>query len=84
MTLRFKRDNIFSDGGEMMNITLKAARVNAGFTQESAAKAIGVSKYTISSWERLSSTPNSKYIPMIEKAYGVCYNDLIFYPNKTL
>ena len=34
-----------------MKISLKAARVNAGFSQESLAKQIGVSKSTISRWE---------------------------------
>lgn len=34
-----------------MKITLKAARVNAGFSQDAMAKQIGVSKSTISRWE---------------------------------
>ena len=65
-----------------MAITLKAARVNAGYTQETAGIKIGVSKDTISAWERNLSTPNSRYIPMIEKVYQVSYNDLIFLPKN--
>lgn len=34
-----------------MKISLKAARVNAGFSQDALAKQIGVSKSTISRWE---------------------------------
>lgn len=35
----------------MPKISLKAARVNAGLTQEQAAKAIGRTKQTLVSWE---------------------------------
>lgn len=38
-----------------MKITLKAARTNKGLTQTQAGKAIGVSKDTISKWERAVS-----------------------------
>ena len=63
-----------------MKITLKAARTNKGLTQTQAGKAIGVSKDTISKWERAECVPNLKYIPAIEKAYDVKYDDLIFLP----
>lgn len=63
-----------------MGITLKAARVNKDMTQKEAAKKIGVSEETLSLWERFKAYPNLKYIPMIEKVYGVSYNDLIFLP----
>jgi len=35
----------------MVNISLKAARVNAGLTQDEAAKAIGKNKQTLVNWE---------------------------------
>ena len=35
----------------MPKISLKAARVNAGLTQEQAARAIGKTKQTIVNWE---------------------------------
>lgn len=38
-----------------MQITLKAARTNAGYTVREAAKEIGVSKTTISKWENNQS-----------------------------
>lgn len=65
-----------------MPISLKAARVNAGYTQAQAGHIIGVSTDTIGAWERSKSTPNSKYIPLIEKAYGIEYNDIIFLPKN--
>lgn len=34
-----------------MKLSLRAARVNAGFSQEKLAKLIGVSKSTVSRWE---------------------------------
>lgn len=63
-----------------MKITLKAARINQGLTQTQAGNAIGVSKDTISKWERNECVPNLKYIPAIEKTYCVKYDDLIFLP----
>ena len=38
-------------------ISLAAARVNAGLTQEEAAKALKVGKQTIVSWEKGNSEP---------------------------
>lgn len=82
MTLCLKRDIIVSTEVITVAITLKAARVNLGYTQKEAGLKIGVSKDTIGSWERNLSTPNSKYIPVIERVYGVSYNDLIFLPRN--
>lgn len=67
-----------------MKITIKAARVNKNLSQKEAAKLIGVSKDTIGAWDRGKSMPNAKYIPAIEKVYGVSYKDLIFYNPITL
>ena len=69
------------EGGEYMAITLKAARVNAGMTQATAAKEIGVTADVISNWERGLSFPNVKNIMAIEKAYGIPYADIIFLPK---
>ena len=65
-----------------MAITLKAARVNRGYTQDAAAKIIGVTVDTISNWERGKSFPNVPQLKKIEEAYGVTYNELIFLPNN--
>lgn len=65
-----------------MKITLKAARVNKGFTQKTAAEKIGVTKDTISNWECEKSYPDAVHIKIIENVYGVSYNDLIFFADK--
>ena len=38
-------------GGETMKITLKALRVNAGYTIEKASEALGISTVTLRSYE---------------------------------
>lgn len=65
-----------------MEITLKAARVNAGLTQRQAATKIGVTKDTIGNWERGKSFPDAMNIKEIETVYGVGYSDIIFLPKK--
>lgn len=64
-----------------MKLTLKAARVNAGLTQEQAADEIGVSRDVISNWESARTYPNVMNLKQIERVYGVSYNDLIFLTN---
>lgn len=65
-----------------MAITLKAARVNRGYTQREAAALIDVTEDTISNWERGKSFPNVPQLKKIEEVYGVTYNDLIFLHNN--
>lgn len=47
-------------------ISMKAARVNAGKTQDEVAKALKVAKQTIVSWE------SGKTSPTVEKAREFC------------
>lgn len=47
-------------------ISMRAARVNAGKTQDEVAKALKVSKQTIVSWE------NGKTSPTVKKAREYC------------
>lgn len=51
-----------------MNYTLswEAARINAGLTQDDAAKAVHVSKNTIINWEKYRNYPT------IVQAYAMC------------
>lgn len=68
----------------MVEITLKAARVNAGYTQKKAAELLGISCMTLWSWEKGKTFPS---MPMIEKIcglYGVSYNQVKFLPNTPL
>lgn len=66
----------------MGTITLKAARVNKGMTQDEAAKAIGISPETLSNYERGNSFPDVPIILKIEMVYGVQFSDIIFLPNN--
>ncbi len=61
-------------------LTMKAARINANLTQEELAKLVGVTKDTIGNWERGLSFPSISKIPLLEKAYNMKYEDIIFLP----
>lgn len=63
-----------------MNISLKAARVNKKLTQKQAAKLLGVSANTLSTWENGRAFPSARRIPKITEVYGVKYDKLIFCP----
>lgn len=66
----------------MVQVSLKAARVNAGLTQKIAAERLKVSEDTIGNWERGKSFPDAINIKNIEKVYGVRYDQLIFLPHN--
>ena len=66
----------------MLQITLKAARVNAGYTQKEAANKLGVSGATLVSWEKGASMPKANHIDAICNLYNVTYDELIFLPSK--
>ena len=68
----------------MLKVTLKAARVNAGYTQKEAAELIGVSNATLCNWENYVSFPNAQQIDKICELYGLSYDDIIFLPNDSL
>lgn len=61
-----------------MAITLKSARVNAGYTQTEAAKKIGISPDTLSKYERGLSYPDVPVLKRIEEVYGIPYSELRF------
>lgn len=62
-------------------ISLKAARVNAGFSQKEAADLLQVSSKTLSNWENGDTFPSAKKIEALCELYKVSYNDIIFLPN---
>lgn len=62
-------------------MTLKAARINAGYNQKNAALEIGVSVDTLKNYERGKTFPDVPVIQRIENAYSVKYEDLIFLPS---
>lgn len=66
----------------IFQITLKAARVNVGFSQEKAAELLGVDPSTLSKWERGVSMPKANQIDALCNLYQVSYDMLIFLPYK--
>lgn len=62
----------------MEKLTLKAARVNKGFTQAEAAAKIGVSTNTLCAYERGTTFPDVRVLKRIEDVYGIEYRNLIF------
>lgn len=61
-----------------MAITIKAARVNAGFTQSHAAKCLNISKTTLASYEKYRTKPDIEMAKRIAQLYGMKVDDLIF------
>lgn len=68
----------------MPKMTLKAARVNAGYTQKEAAKRLSVSNKTLGNWEKGVSSPNAVKAAKICELYGVGYDNIIFLPLGSL
>ena len=66
----------------MIQISLEAARVNAGLTQDDAAKHLKVSKQTIINWEKGRSEPSITQARDIESLYQIPL-DNIFLPSKS-
>lgn len=65
-----------------MVFTLKAARINKNYSQEEAAKLIGISVDTLSNYERGLTFPDVPIIRQIEKVYGLSYNEIKFLPDN--
>lgn len=67
----------------MPAISLAAARINANMTQEEAAKAIGVSKWTIINWEKGRISPKYNQMVKLCEVYKMPL-DAIFLPDTLL
>ena len=61
-----------------MQLNLKAARANKGYTQKEAARLIGVNQGTLSNYERGKTYPKVPILERISLVYGIDYNELIF------
>lgn len=63
-----------------MRLSLRAARELKGYTQQEAAKLLGISADTLGNYERGRSYPDIPILKRIEKTYGISYNQIIFLP----
>lgn len=68
-----RQQDFITDG-----ISLKAARVNAGFTQKEAAKRLKISETTLLKYERGVTYPTVPVIKRIEALYVIPYRKIIF------
>ena len=66
----------------MPQMTLKAARVNAGFGQKEAADRLDIACKTLSKWENGRSFPTVDMVQKICDLYRVNYDDIIFLPKN--
>ena len=63
-----------------MQFTLKAIRIDRGFSQDEAAKLIGISGDTLSNYERGKSFPDIPTLKKIEGVYNIKYENINFFP----
>ena len=68
----------------MTKLTIKAARVNAGYSQKAAAKELKISNKTLCGWEKGKSAPSVHHADAMCKLYGVSYDDVIFLRSNPL
>ena len=70
----------------MEQLTLRARRVNIGLSLEQASTLIGVSKDTLSSYERGKTFPDVTVLRRIEEVYNVrILNDTVkFLPKNSV
>ena len=68
----------------LVKVSLRAARVNAGYSQKEAAALLKISNKTLGSWENGITFPPVDKIPDICRLYGVSYDNLNFLPTGSL
>lgn len=66
----------------MPHITLEAARVNAGLTQQMLAEKLNVTKNTIANWEKGISEPSATQFRAISEISGIPM-DCLFLPEQS-
>ena len=68
--------------GEMqMAIHLKAARVNAGLTQEMVVERLGINKNTLISYEKYRTMPDIETARKLAELYGTTVDNIIWSAN---
>lgn len=67
---------------DKMQITLEAARHNAGYSQKQAAAHLGIHYQTLAAWERDSSNVGIKTIERLSQLYQIP-KDYLFLVIKT-
>lgn len=60
----------------MVEISLRAARVNAGLKQAEVCEQLGITRGTLSRWENGKGAPRLKQLIMLCGMYGVKAEDI--------
>lgn len=61
-----------------MAITIKAARINAGFTQAEVAERVKKTKNTIASYEAYTTAPDIKTAQTMAEMFGMTVDEIIW------
>ena len=61
-----------------MKISLRALRINAGFTLKEASKKLSISSETLRSYENKKTHPDFKKLSEILNLYNVKYGDIVY------
>ena len=61
-----------------MAISIKAARVNSGFTQKEVGDSVGKSKNTIASYESYTTLPDIETAQAMAKLFNMSIDDIIW------
>ena len=67
---------------QVLQITLAAARVNAGYTQDAVARELHVSKNTVVNWEKGKVIPTFIVLTTLSNLYKIPI-DNIYLPQKS-
>jgi DNA-binding XRE family transcriptional regulator len=63
---------------DKLQISLAAARVNAGLTQKDVAKKLKISKNTLISWEKGNSEPKASQSYALSELYKIPLDNIFF------
>ena len=61
-------------GTQLDSMSMKAIRIDRGLTQADLAKAVGVTKKTVSSWESGKTHPSVDKVDAVCRALNVAYD----------
>ena len=65
-----------------MKLTLRALRVNTGYTLKEASEKLGISTVTLRSYEYYRTVPNINMVNKILELYKVNIDDISFVPKN--
>ena len=66
---------------KVLQITAKAARVNAGLSLDAAASALGISRYSLANYEAGVTVPKLDTVQQMETLYGIPMKHF-FFPKR--